>query len=73
MRSISSVSRTVSRSPCAAAAAIRTSASVVPDIADSTVSRAPSEVMISATRRMLAAEPTDVPPNFSVFIMSSVK
>ena len=42
---------------------------VLPDIADSTVTDAPSRTMMSATLLILAALPTEVPPNFKTFII----
>ncbi|GAA4380650.1 hypothetical protein GCM10023186_19400 [Hymenobacter koreensis] len=41
---------------------------VVPDMADSTTMRGSLERINSATARMRAAEPTDVPPNLRTFM-----
>ncbi len=58
-----------SQPPAEANEAIRCKASVVPDMAESTTTPAPSRTRISATRLMWAALPTEVPPNFKTFII----
>ncbi len=61
----SSPLRTASRSRCSADVASPSSASVTPDIAETTTTAgALDERTMRTSRRMAAASPTEVPPNF---------